>query len=146
MITIRQSTASDGERVVEIWRRAVDATHDFLSAEDREAIDIEVQEFLPPMALWLAVEEGTVLGFMGLSGSHLDALFIDPDYRGRGVGRLLVGHARRLEQSLTTDVNEQNPRARGFYERMGFVAFGRSAKDDQGRPYPLIHMRLEPAG
>lgn len=145
MITIRQSTSSDGERVVEIWRRAVDATHDFLSAEDRAAIDREVQDFLPGMPLWLAVEGGTVLGFMGLSGSHLDALFIDPAHRGRGVGRLLVSHAVALERRLTTDVNEQNPQARGFYERLGFIAFGRSAIDDQGRPYPLIHMKLEPA-
>ncbi|HKB39870.1 MAG TPA: hypothetical protein VKD72_25770, partial [Gemmataceae bacterium] len=43
---------------------------------------------------------------------------------------------------LTVDVNEQNAAARGFYEACGFVVEGRSELDDQGRPYPLLHMRL----
>ena len=40
------------------------------------------------------------------------------------------------------DVNGQNAAARGFYEACGFVVEGRSELDDQGRPYPLLHMRL----
>jgi putative acetyltransferase len=40
------------------------------------------------------------------------------------------------------DVNEQNSAARRFYEACGFVVEGRSELDDQGRPYPLLHMRL----
>jgi putative acetyltransferase len=55
MIEIRRSVPEDGSRVVEIWRRAVDATHDFLSAQDREAIDEMVCDFLPQAPLWLAV-------------------------------------------------------------------------------------------
>ena len=44
--------------------------------------------------------------------------------------------------AITTSVNEQNGQAVGFYERMGFVPVGRSERDDQGRPYPLIHLRF----
>lgn len=40
-------------------------------------------------------------------------------------------------------VNEQNPRARGFYERMGFRAVSRSAVDGQGNPYPVLRMRVQ---
>ena len=32
--------------------------------------------------------------------------------------------------------------ARGFYETCGFVVEGRSELDDQGRPFPLLLMRL----
>ena len=52
-----------------------------------------------------------------------------------------MDHARSLHPVLTVDVNEQNPRAIGFYERLGFARTGRSETDDQGRPYPLLHMR-----
>ena len=31
-------------------------------------------------------------------------------------------------------------RARAFYERVGFRVTGRSAKDGEGRPYPLLHL------
>ena len=140
---IRPSTSEDGARVVEIWRTAVQATHDFLSPEDFAAIGAQVEEFLPKTPLLLAIdEEDRPAGFMGMTGHKVDSLFIDPMLRGGGIGRLLIEHAATLYASLTVDVNEQNAQAVGFYERMGFVQTGRSETDDQGRPYPLIHMRL----
>ncbi|PVM83786.1 acetyltransferase [Caulobacter endophyticus] len=142
MTRYRQSTPADGDRVVEIWRRAVDATHDFLSPEDRAAIEAEVQGFLPTAPLWLAVDENDVAAaFMLLDGAHMEALFVDPDRRGTGVGRGLVTLALERHPVLTTDVNEQNGQAVGFYARMGFVPTGRSETDGQGRSYPLIHLR-----
>lgn len=81
---------------------------------------------------------------MGLAGAHVDALFIDPAFQGIGIGSAMIAHALELHPIVTTDVNEQNPQAVGFYQRLGFVRTGRSAIDDQGRAYPLIHMRLDP--
>lgn len=145
MVDIRPSTPADGARVVEIWNRAVDATHDFLTPSDRAAIGAEVAGFLPVAPLVLAVDaDDRAVGFMLVDGSHMEALFIDPDSRGQGVGRALVAHALSSQPGLTTDVNEQNAQAVGFYERMGFVATGRSDLDGQGRPYPLIHLRHQP--
>ncbi|WP_416057234.1 acetyltransferase [Stenotrophomonas maltophilia] len=142
MNTLRLSRATDGEAVVDLWRRAVDATHDFLSAEDRQAIDAEVAGFLPHAPLLLAVDaQDRPQGFMLIDGTHMEALFIDPDVRGQGIGRQLVEHALAQHPQLTTDVNAQNAQAVGFYLRMGFVETGRSALDGQGRPYPLIHLR-----
>lgn len=142
MNTLRPSRASDGDAVVDLWRRAVDATHDFLSAEDRRAIDAEVVGFLPQAPLLLAVDaEDRPLGFMLIDGSHMEALFIDPEVHGQGIGRQLVEHALARHSTLTTDVNAQNAQALGFYLRMDFVETGRSEVDSQGRPYPLIHLR-----
>ena len=147
MIQIRNSTPDDGKRVIEIWRDAVDATHDFLTIEDRMAIEEEVSGFLPAVPLWLALDANErPVAFMLLDGSSMEALFIDPAHRGRGIGRALVEHALDLHPALTTDVNEQNGQAIGFYERMGFVPTGRSDHDGQGRPYPLIHLRFAPRG
>ncbi|MCF7768540.1 MAG: acetyltransferase [Achromobacter pulmonis] len=142
MITFRTSTPADGERVVDIWRRSVDATHDFLTPQDRQAIEAEVVGFLPAAALDLALDaSGRPQAFMLLDGSYMEALFVDPDARGAGVGRALVEEALRRHPDLTTDVNEQNAQAVGFYERMGFERTGRSDRDGQGRAYPLIHLR-----
>lgn len=142
-ICIRPSRPRDGARVVEIWRDAVYATHAFLTPEDRAAIEAEVKEFLPQAPLWIAeTDRGHAVGFMLLDGAHMEALFIDPAYRGAGIGRALVEHALTLHPALTTDVNEQNGQAVGFYQRLGFIPAGRSATDGQGRPYPLIHLRF----
>lgn len=141
-VTLRFSRPDDGDRIVAIWRGAVDATHDFLSAEDRAAIEAEVQGFLPQAPLTLAVDGDDVpLGFMLVDNGHMEALFIAPEARGQGVGRTLVEAALAETPTLTTDVNEQNEQAVGFYERLGFVSTGRSALDGQGRAYPLVHLR-----
>lgn len=141
-ITIRYSRPDEGQRAVEIWRKAVDATHDFLSAQDRLDIDDLVCGFLPQARLCLAVDEQDYpLAFMLIEGAHMQALFVDPDYRGQGVGAALLRHGLSLHPSLSTDVNEQNAQAVGFYEKMGFQRTGRSPVDDQGRPYPLIRLQ-----
>lgn len=61
--------------------------------------------------------------------------------RGTGVGRALAAFAVERHPTMTTDVNEQNGQAIGFYQRLGFKPNGRSETDGQGRPYPLIHLR-----
>ena len=144
---IRASRPSDGPATVEIWRRAVDATHDFLTPEDRVAIDREVAEFLPRTPLWLDVDEhDRPIGFMGLSKGRLDSLFIDPDHHRQGIGRALIALALSLHAVLETEVNEQNLGARAFYARLGFTPYAWTPDDGEGRAYPLIHLRLDPAG
>lgn len=141
MISIRYSRPDEGDRAIEIWRNAVDATHDFLTPEDRAAIDELVCGFLPNAPLWVAVDaQDRPLAFMLVDAGHMEALFVDPECRGTGLGAALVKHGLSLHPSMTTDVNEQNGQAVGFYERMGFRRTGRSPLDGQGRPYPLIHL------
>lgn len=142
MIRIRLAEPQDRARAFDIWREAVRATHGFLSPEDFEQIgQLVAGQYLPNAELWLAVEpEDRPVAFMGLSGAHLDALFVDPARHGRGIGRALVRHALSLAPQLTVDVNEQNASGVGFYERLGFRRIGRSALDGDGRPYPLLHL------
>ncbi len=123
------------------------ATHDFLAPNDFAAIERQVaDEYLPGARLWLAVDEqDRPVAFMGLSGSSVDSLFVDPRLRGSGIGRALIEHAAAISPTtLTVDVNEQNRAAVGFYERLGFRRVGRSPLDGDGRPYPILHLRRTP--
>ncbi|MCP1633005.1 hypothetical protein [Kerstersia gyiorum] len=64
----RLSTGQDLPRVMEIWRSAVDATHDFLAPADRAAIEAELLAFLPQVSFLLAA------GCCGhASGFHVSA-------------------------------------------------------------------------
>ncbi len=79
MINIRRSRHEEGEKLIAIWRRSVDATHDFLSNAYRAELEELVSDFLPEAPLWVAVtDQDEPVGFMLLTGEHMDALFIDP--------------------------------------------------------------------
>ena len=143
---IRRSRAADLDPLVALWERSVRATHDFLTEADIGALRPLVREALSDDALelWVLTERDVPIGFMGLAGHDIAALFLEPARRGQGGGRGLVAHAQQLRDGdLTVDVNEQNPAARGFYEALGFVVVGRSPLDDGGRPFPILHMRRQ---
>lgn len=141
VINIRCSRHDEGEKLIAIWCRSVDATHDFLSTEYRTELEDRVSAFLPEAPLWVAVtEKDDPVAFMLLTGEHMDALFVDSTVRGCGVGKLLIEHALTLAPKLTTNVNEQNEQAVGFYQKMGFKVTGRSETDDLGKPYPLLNL------
>lgn len=147
MLTIREGRLEDHETLVGIWLRSVRATHTFLTEDDIQALLPVVRETaLPALELWVLCDDGgEPAGFMGLDGSNVEALFIDPAFARRGGGRMLLDHARRLKGALRVDVNEQNPEALKFYLAEGFEVVGRSDVDSGGRPFPLLHMREEHA-
>lgn len=101
-----------------------------------------VCDFLPKAPLWFAVDANDYpLAFMLIDNGHMEALFVDPICRRTGLGAALVSHGLSLHPGMTTDVNEQNLQALGFYEKMGFKRTGRSSLDGQGRHYPIIHLK-----
>ena len=142
---IRRATAGDGSTLVDIWLRSVRATHTFLAENDIQDFLPLVQEYLTASGaeLWvLCSDAGDIMGFMGMSGSKMESLFLAPEFQRTGGGRRLVRHAQELKGEITVDVNEQNVAACRFYEACGFVGEGRSEFDSTGRPFPLLHLRL----
>ena len=143
-MAIREAVAADRDELVDIWLRSVRATHTFLTQDDIHALLPLVREELggEELELWVLTDgDGRSIGFMGLSAATVEALFLDPDHRRRGGGRMLLEHARQRYGPLTVDVNEQNPEAVRFYEALGFAIVSRSPVDDAGRPFPVLHMR-----
>ncbi|MFR3764744.1 putative N-acetyltransferase YjaB [[Clostridium] symbiosum] len=112
-------------RLTQVWRKSVKATHLFLSDEEVEQIAVYV-----PAA------------FMGIGGSKLEMLFILPEQRGKGLGSRMLRYGIRRYGIDEVCVNEQNPQAIGFYEHEGFRVYKRTETDEQGNPYPLLYMKL----
>jgi putative acetyltransferase len=142
---IRRAILTDREVLLGVWLRSVRATHTFLLEEDIQSMVPQVRDYLASSEheFWVLCDDSTaIIGFMGMAGSKMESLFLAPEFQRRGAGRRLVRHAQALHGELTVDVNEQNAAACAFYEACGFVVEGRSALDEQGRPYPLLHMRL----
>jgi len=141
-ISIRGSRGeSDYAAFVEIWRRAIDATHDFLTIGDRNAIEARLRTaYFPSVTLSAAEVDGRTVGFCGVLDESLEMLFVDPAHHRNGVGAALLHHAITNHHVTRVDVNEQNTSALRFYEHHGFEIVRRSPTDEAGRPYPLLRL------
>lgn len=134
----------DYAEIVEVWEASVRATHDFLTEDEIARLKpMVLNKYLDAVNLDCVKNmAGEIVGFIGIQGDRIEMLFIDPDYRGRSVGKFLTRYAVEEIGATKVDVNEQNPQAVGFYEHLGFEIIGRSPFDGQGKPFPLLHLKM----
>lgn len=127
-----------------VWERSVRATHAFLTDAEIISIAACIPGYIAAVPhLVVAFDaDDRPLAFLGVDGRRIEMLFVDPDVRGCGLGRQLVGYAVRFFSADRVCVNEQNPQARGFYEHLGFRLERRTERDEQGRPFPLLYLRI----
>ncbi|KUM55036.1 acetyltransferase [Rheinheimera sp. EpRS3] len=144
-MNIESVRKAEYQTLIEIWETSVRATHDFLSEEYLQQLKpLILEQYFDAVNLTCAkTSTGEIVGFCGVHDGNIEMLFIAPEMRGQGIGALLAAHAITVQGATKVDVNEQNLKALGFYQRMGFAVTGRSPTDGQGKPYPLLHMTLQ---
>lgn len=139
---------ADWPALAALWEASVRATHAFLAEEHLRDIRAQLEPaYFPQVELWVVRGTGgQPLAFLGVAEGaapgRVEMLFVHPSAMGHGHGTRLLRHAVEELGACEVDVNEQNPAALEFYLRRGFTVAGRSARDGQGRPYPLLHLRL----
>ncbi|WP_343084389.1 GNAT family N-acetyltransferase [Blautia producta] len=132
------------KELVDIWHASVLATHTFLTERDIEKIAEYVPDAVKNIPTLITAEQrGVVIGFAGVDGEKLEMLFIHPDFRGQGTGKQIVEYLLENCGIKEVCVNEQNPRAKGFYEHMGFEVYRRTETDEQGNAFPSLYMKYK---
>lgn len=125
-----------------LWESSVRATHHFLREADISKLKPYVTEGLAGIRhLYVAVDADAPAAFIGIQDEKIEMLFVSPQHLRKGIGKQLVDMAVKTHRAVFVDVNEQNPAARAFYEKLGFVGSGRTETDGQGNPFPIIEMR-----
>jgi ribosomal protein S18 acetylase RimI-like enzyme len=85
---------------------------------------------------WMLVAEldGQVVGYVAVTGNHVENLYVDPAAQGIGVGsRLLAAVEERVIGAITLRCLVVNTRARSLYERCGFAVHHQERIDYHGR-------------
>jgi GNAT superfamily N-acetyltransferase len=87
-----------------------------------------------------------VVGFVGIDGTYLSWLYVDPAYYGQGIGRRLLRQGLQLiGPQAWTIVLAGNIRARCLYESEGFRAVRLYESTNAGYPCTCVQLALSPA-
>lgn len=132
------------EKLVNLWENSVKASHLFLSNKEIEEIKKYVPQALREIEHLIVETDKTEnpIAFMGIYKKKLEMLFISPVHMKTGLGRKLIEEAIENYSVNELVVNEQNPKAKGFYEYLGFKVYKRNPIDEQGNQYPILFMHL----
>jgi pimeloyl-ACP methyl ester carboxylesterase/GNAT superfamily N-acetyltransferase len=140
-IAIRRAGPEDAEAIGDVWLTSWRSTFDFPPAHpDADVRRWLAEELVPKSEAWVAADSedgGRVVGFMALSTSMVEQLYVAPDWIGRGVGDRLIALAKgRRPEGLDLYCFQVNAFARRFYERRGFVpiAFGDGSNNEEHQP------------
>ena len=119
---LRPYSESDLEAVLSSWENAARLAHpfmtdDFLAQESNNVAEIS----LPTPATWVVEIGNKVQGFIALMGNEVGAIFLQPNFHGKGTGKALMDKAQELHGDLEVEVFKENPIGRKFYSQYGFV-------------------------
>jgi GNAT superfamily N-acetyltransferase len=154
-VTLRPASVDDVDVCLTVQRRSavVGYGHIFPQQEYPFPDDVVraewVQRFADNIAVTLASRNGEAVGTISVRPPRLESLFVVPEAWGSGVARVLHDEALRQIAGAgcavaELDVMVENGRARRFYEKLGWVADGRT-DTSPFPPYPrLMGYRRDP--
>jgi len=138
---IRKYQPTDCEDVLNVWARASALAHPFLSHGFLETERHNIPNvYLPRAETWVWEADGHVVGFISLLGNEVGAIFVDPKFHRRGIGRALMDRARALRGEVEVEVFEKNRLGRAFYANLGFEFMHRKVHDQTG--FEVVRLRL----
>jgi ribosomal protein S18 acetylase RimI-like enzyme len=136
-MTIRKATHHDLNAIRELWEaleEEIGGPPWVRETWDEELVDVKRR--LRDSAIFLAEDDGKVVGLLGLDFkrpgiAHIQSVYVRPEARRRGVSVALMAEAAKLSREhgydhIDLDVLSSNHAALAVYERLGFVEYERT--------------------
>jgi putative acetyltransferase len=132
-LLIRKYQDLDLDAVLSSWENASRLAHPFLTDQYFEhEKQIIPETHLPDADTWVAEIDHQVVGFVALIDNEVGAIFVQPEFHGKGVGRALMDKAQELHADLEVEVFSRNLIGREAYSRYGFVMIAATTHGDTG--------------
>jgi GNAT superfamily N-acetyltransferase len=125
-MNVRRTDRAESRFVVDLWFAAKKRAYPYLplvqAATLEDASTFFHEKIVPRCDIWVAEDQGELLGFVALQGSYIDRLYVLPARQRCGIGTALIRHAMSLcPGGLELHTHQKNAVARTFYEKHGFV-------------------------
>ena len=117
---------------MQIWLHGNLDAHAFIPASFWTGHFEIVRNMLPQAELYVHESEDTrqIDGFIGLTGNHIEGIFVAKAARSKGVGKALLEYAKSRKPSLTLSVYQKTERALAFYQREQFTVQSEGIDED----------------
>lgn len=137
---IRPMEKKDLDQVMDIWLEANLEAHDFIPERYWRGNLALAREALPQAEVYADVgDHGAIRGFVGLSDTYIEGIFVKRECRSRGIGRNLLDHVKARKKALSLKVYQRNQRAVQFYLREGFWIQAEGSEEESGeREYQMV--------
>lgn len=119
---IRKFETADIERIMKIWIDSNLDAHSFIPEDYWQTHFAGAREAIATAEVYVYEIDDTIVAFIGIKNRHIEGIFVDSDYRSKGIGKELLDHAKGLYNKLTLSVYKRNARAVEFYLREDFTA------------------------
>jgi len=152
-LTMRPATGEDAATLTDLALRSKahwDYSDEFIAACREELTLTSAQIEAPQFFCQVCLRKERPIAFYSLEKisteiAELDALFVEPDLIGKGIGKMLVHHAKEQAGRLgfVTMIVQGDPHAERFYTASGAVPCGtRESGSIPGRQLPLFTIKL----
>lgn len=111
---------NDLDTVASIWLDSNISAHSFIPKDYWESNFAMVKDMLSEAELYVYEDDSAIQGFIGLSDTYIEGIFVTTDAQGKGIGKQLLDFAKSIKPQLTLKVYQKNTRAIHFYKREGF--------------------------
>lgn len=141
---IRKATASDINKIMQIWLEASTKAHDFIGKCYWEQKLAEVRDvYLPQAETFIYEDKHQIKGFVSvILDNFIGALFVDVNHQNKGVGGKLLNYVRQSRPNLTLRVYAENKNAIKFYQKQAFKIVAQKKDDATGQDELILSWAL----
>lgn len=130
---VRKVNKKDIDELVDIWYKSSVIAHDFIH-EDYWQKNKEAMKtiYLPNSEIYVSTSKNVITGFVALVDNCLAAIFVLPEFQGKGIGNLLLEQAKNRRNKLCLNVYIKNTNSVEFYKSKGFSIVSESIDEATG--------------
>jgi GNAT superfamily N-acetyltransferase len=138
-LDLRAAQTTDAGTLAEILSGFIDDT-DWMPRIHTRAEDLAHMGTLIDRGWVTVAQQGDrIAGFLACHDGWVHALYLAPRFRGRGLGKALLDHAKSRHSQLDLWTFQANGSAQRFYLREGFRETARTDGADNDENLPDIH-------
>ena len=117
---VRRAGPSDAEVIADVFIPSFESLTFLPRIHSHDQDRAFIRRLFADHEVWVAEDEGEVVGFAALTADMLTHIYVHPDAQGRGAGSALMDQAEeRRPAGFTFWVFQANESARRFYEARG---------------------------